>query len=864
MASEVINALFQAKETISDALKSAQSSTQNFDSQLDELNVTMAQAGVSTQGAEEEFDSFANSIRDLRLAGNSLDQQVDKLDESFLKLAGSGEVSEQEIEQFTNAVRSANLTAEMTDSAIDDLRNGLVELTGAGVLSGEQLGRLQNRLTTVSMSAAGASNAVDTINSAMLALYGTSQAAESGVSQVNRELSETTREATAAATSLGILSSVAEASSFRFSSLSVNVGPFNLALKNLLVQLPAVITGMGTVLAVVTALTTAFLTLASATGALLVGGAVAWFEEFSGQFEDSAQAAEALMGALRDLFTAAIEPLMTEANMDLFISAIDGAARVVNRFAQFFQQMRGDILSFMSGIGGDMESFFEALHDSFAIVAPVLQDFINFFIEGFPRILMRFSNLTKEIDSNIGGLIDSFSNLFVELLEFGQLIIGSVAPVVSIVVSALADIFAVINSVHDAVGTTVIQFIALSAVFVRIQSMVGGVAGAMATLTGVMKAQAVMGSSLAKIYLAMRGVLIQLARGNLSLAAAKKILNSVMKTEIAATKASILSKWSNLTAIMANIAGYLGLSGAISTATAAAGTFWSVVSLGLIPAIVAVVAAISAVVAAIMNFDAVSSAASSSVDALSGAFTFLKQLIATAVIPIINLLAAIGKTLASPFIAIGEGISMVIGKLLSFVPVGNSSGGVLSFLADAAFELTEMTNLVVSVMTVLIQAIGSLIRSGLMAWFNFVIDAIDFAATVLGNLIDKFQQTGPAQKFGSVVSTIFDAVSNSLMSASEMVDALVKELNKIPGVDIEGPAMDAAKVRSEIADESEQQEKDDISTEPNVNLSFEESLENNVDVDADPEDKSGLSRVVKDAMEEANSLERRRNGYTGN
>jgi hypothetical protein len=114
----------------------------------------------------------------------------------------------------------------------------------------------------------------------------------------------------------------------------------------------------------------------------------------------------------------------------------------------------------------------------------------------------------------------------------------------------------------------------------------------------------------------------------------------------------------------------------------------------------------------------------------------------------------------------------------------------------------------------------------------------------------------------------------------EMINSIIESTNTVLGTDFDkltteregrdvseafaGAQTSASEVRENMASDAEEPDNDEIASQPNVGLSFEESVENNVDVDADPEDKAGISRVVKDAMEEANSFERRRNGFTGN
>jgi len=94
-----------------------------------------------------------------------------------------------------------------------------------------------------------------------------------------------------------------------------------------------------------------------------------------------------------------------------------------------------------------------------------------------------------------------------------------------------------------------------------------------------------------------------------------------------------------------------------------------------------------------------------------------------------------------------------------------------------------------------------------------------------------------------IFAPLIDGANNVINKLKEMLGFM----DVIPGIGGGGDILGPENAR-------------DIQTNPNVDLSFEDSVENNVEVQADPEDKAQLSRITKDALEEANSFDRRQQG----
>jgi hypothetical protein len=208
---------------------------------------------------------------------------------------------------------------------------------------------------------------------------------------------------------------------------------------------PAILTGIGSIIAVIGSLITAFVTLGAVSGAVLAGGALAFFQEASNDFEDTQEAIEQMTAALRDLFLEAVQPLMTDANMDLFISTINSAADIVNRFAQFAQMMRGTVLDALGDVEGDVDNFFTAMKFAFVELEPIIIGIINFLTRDLPVIIVRLAELTRKLSDDLTMLVLVFGALLDQLLEFSSTVLAGVAPVVVILVDVLIALFGIIN-----------------------------------------------------------------------------------------------------------------------------------------------------------------------------------------------------------------------------------------------------------------------------------------------------------------------------------------------------------------------------------------------------------------------------------
>jgi hypothetical protein len=868
MASEVIRALFEAKETISGALEKAQKSTDDFENQLADLNLSMSLAEARSNDLENEFDQLAGASNQLSTAERNLDKNLEKIQNTLHEVSGAYKLTAEEQENLRNSLASVFTAARKSDDAMEDLRDGFYSVATSGNVADSEMNDLANAFGSLytsgksfdllldslntelvnaafttnaaAQSATGYADTIQNVNLSTLSTIPSQELLQDSIDDVEDEMSQASRSAANLSSQLGILSAMANTTSLEFGNLSVNIGPFNLSLENIIVQLPAVITGMGTMLAIVSSLAVSFGVLAGTLGALVAGGGLAWFEEFSQQFEDSAEAAEALMGALRDLFTDAMEPLMTDANMDLFIDAINGAARVVNRFAQFFNQMRGDIMTFLEGVSVDMDKFFESMHDSFIIMMPILQDFLNWFLNDVPQMIVRFSKLTQNISDDISTILAAIGSLIDSLLDLASVIIAGLAPVISFILGFLSVMVSVINSLEDSLVAGTITMLAFAFVVAKLATTFASLSVAILNADLAMWKAAASGNSLARTYLLLRSELMAYIAGEKSLRKALLASTSIIRANTIAWLGNARAKLLN-----------------ISTSNR------------LIGLMAAQVGILKALIGGQVSFTTAVQASATSM------WVFTKSILASAAAMMKNLKLAIitSNTLLTQFAfiigAVRSGTLGYIGaiKLATLSTLGYAKSlaiaggyalaGFVTSLIGAISTLAAYTASVIvaglatiaafAPVTVPVLAVISAVAA-LIGLFSLYFDWIGMVTDAIGGLINKLGEltglSGILDWFGGVWEWIAGVVT-------DVADGIVSLFEMIPGSSL------LAGTKGNITDPTAT---DDIQTNPNVNLSFEDSIEQNMEVNADPEDKEGIRRIVKDAMNEANSIARRQQG----
>jgi hypothetical protein len=349
-----------------------------------------------------------------------------------------------------------------------------------------------------------------------------------------------------------------------------------------------------------------------------------------------------------------------------------------------------------------------------------------------------------------------------------------------------------------------------------------------------------------------------------------------LKSTIVAIATAITQKGLMIAANLGLISSELSAAGATAVLDAALTSL----TLGLnkvIAAIVLLTVTLGALtVGIIKNFDEIKSASEGVFGFISSAIGGLVNLILTVFVAtwealkmaIEPVLAPI-KTLANAFGtagSAGEGAADSIGFLGTLF---NALVGTLSFVIKTIGLLTKV---------VLTLATGPLrLIAGILGAF---INLLQFGSSVITDFITSWgpfkelfgDTAGDANGLIDVITILFQKTVDMLSGTGSVIEGVIntlingintviQRLNTIPGFDVEEvQKVDLSQADADISSDAE------VEASGDKNITYNEDNSTNVDqtVNADPEDKSQISRVVKDAMEEANSFSRRQNGFTGN
>jgi len=340
-------------------------------------------------------------------------------------------------------------------------------------------------------------------------------------------------------------------------------------------------------------------------------------------------------------------------------------------------------------------------------------------------------------------------------------------------------------------------------------------------------------------------------------------------------------------------------------ATLSVGTALNAAFVG-IPALLGLIAiAAGAVVGILGNMDNITSSAKGAFDGLKNAISAIGNSLLKVGVPTWNLFVDILEAILAPVFAVIDGFKM-IGRELGII---SDEGGGLMGIVNSLFKGFDMLMAAVGGFMEFLQpifsVIGTLIYQSLIipfkivagtihlvkaivaTLFQFLLDNVPFLQEFVDILVSGFNEfmnlvASIPQLFSSAFSMAADIVDDIMDFIMDMVEPVVDTINKViegsnkvlgtdfdkltverEGRDVSrslaGAQTSAAEVRENVRSDAEEPG-DDVATEPNVNLTLEDSVENNIDVDARPEDKAQFSRIAKDALEEANSFARRQQG----
>jgi uncharacterized protein YoxC len=287
----------------------------------------------------------------------------------------------------------------------------------------------------------------------------------------------------------------------------------------------------------------------------------------------------------------------------------------------------------------------------------------------------------------------------------------------------------------------------------------------------------------------------------------------------------------------------------------------------VIPVVVALTTVIGALaVGAIKNADKLKSSFESAISVISTVIGELVDLILTVFVATWDAM----RMAVDPIIAIFESfigtMDMVSGS------TGESANRMEIFTAiiDATEEAVAFLIRTLGMFVKAVMFVGTIFGRVMAVGVGAFIGGIIKLVNLLSVLSAEFFGAGDdVQNFGDLLIKVFEMIEaairhfslsleKSINDSISIVNQAIEEMNEELGLDIQT----LGKVTLARDEEDPLGAQDDMTQEPDKQITYNEDNSTNIEqtVNADPEDQAQLSRVVTDAINEANSFQRRRQG----
>jgi hypothetical protein len=283
------------------------------------------------------------------------------------------------------------------------------------------------------------------------------------------------------AAQMGFLESVMDKASFSAGALSINVGAFTVALRQLHTQIPLIVTALGTLASGLGAVGSAAVGAGGALGGIFAGGFIGLIEQTEQQFANittTGEATEKVLRAIGQMFRQALEPLVNQENINLFIQGLESTAAMANQAAQAVEMVKDDVLQLFSAVtdAGNLDRLLGALQNTlivtevggeFESTGEVLARFLAFVAEKLPTAIDFMNNTLVNLAPSLKQIGRSFLDLTIQLVEFAE----GAGPAFVDVISMILDSFtALFTDLSDSLKGAALEIFLLTAVTLRLAS----------------------------------------------------------------------------------------------------------------------------------------------------------------------------------------------------------------------------------------------------------------------------------------------------------------------------------------------------------------------------------------------------------
>jgi len=246
-------------------------------------------------------------------------------------------------------------------------------------------------------------------------------------------------------------------------------------------------------------------------------------------------------------------------------------------------------------------------------------------------------------------------------------------------------------------------------------------------------------------------------------------------------------------------------------------------------------------------------------------------------VPVWNLFLDIVELLLSPIFAVVDGFKLILDALIPVNEQGDKVGESFSLLSWLIGNFTTILGIAGKV----IDFFADIIYYGILIPFQLVASAIRFVISGLYDLYNVIRSSSAVQGALTSLRDIFQGIANFVDAIfTRLIDGInniARKLNRLPFVDIgtigeesrgasqalSGARVTTAQTMENISGDTAPPGEDaQTSTQP-AEFNFNEYIENNTNVDAQPEDKQRIKGLVESALKDANTYRRQRDGRSG-
>jgi len=394
---------------------------------VDNMSTTLKKIEKSTEGLGREVESLSNDFNTSLTSSEAFQNATERLGNSVSEADRKFDSLSATLMAENVSMQTAQTQSERFESTMDDL--------------GDEVDSARRAFNSLSITQ-GVSTAAATTNAGAMEIAGNA-------------IDEMGDDAMKTAGQMGVLNTVMQELSLSGSALSVNIGAFNVSLRNLAPLVP-IAASMGLVVTVMGAFITSLGAATVALAGFTAGGAIGFLDDIEEGFAgvtNQAEALQALMGGIGDLFRQALKPLETAEDTEFFINLVEGAADFVNRLAQAIDQMRGEFMPLFSGfadiINAEFDNVANAIQDMMVIMNPVLLNFFEWFMQKLPGALRFMARIIRDLAGPIGTLGNSVLDLLSTIIETAVQILQGLAPAFAValdIATALIDVFKTLSN----------------------------------------------------------------------------------------------------------------------------------------------------------------------------------------------------------------------------------------------------------------------------------------------------------------------------------------------------------------------------------------------------------------------------------